>query len=92
MKIAIVLLVLISATSAVAESEDLTTDADSRSFYKDLIEHLGGYCPVPLMFEQSGEDGRGKIARIDCSSVNGKNRWSLRLIMRPNIRSRIEPW
>jgi len=67
-------------------------DQDQQKRASQLVKELGMNCPHPTSFEEAGEDERGRITKINCLSADKAKSWTLRLIIPPDGKRRIEAW
>jgi hypothetical protein len=92
LKILAALAMLATTAPAVAETADLTKDAQFQREVRQRFEMNGKNCPIPLTYSSVGEDGRGKLYKVECLSSDGTKGWAFRIISPPKHLSIIEPW
>jgi hypothetical protein len=85
-------IIVLGHTAANAETADLTKDTEFQSEVQRRFEMSGKNCPIPLTYSSVGEDGRGKLYKVECLSSDRTTRWEFRVISPPKRMSIIEPW
>jgi len=84
---------LAAATMVFAVAQPLPASNGKRDAAQDYVEGRGFNCPKLISGVDEGEGPRGRVARMNCSSLDGKSSWGLRLIKppKPGSETIVEP-
>lgn len=91
---ATILLIAAGSEAAVAQSPlRRQPNAHEKQTLSEQIAADGLNCPVVGTIDNAGEDARGKMIRIHCTSFSGAAKWDIRGIAAPQTPAlRFESW